>query len=115
MFRIDADTDIAEDEAMPEFSTGHTVKKESDRATAIPNDTSDPPSNAGDSAALTGDSVAQYHGTKDGQGHLDSQLSLEDYENIIGSIKPSQSQLTSIFTQSDSPDGMANEVKVETD
>ena len=102
---------------MPDFSTGHTVKMESDRATTMPNNASDPHGDANDSTALTGDSVAHAHdhGTKDGQGHLNSQLSLEDYENIIGSIKPSQSQLTSIFTQSESPDGMANEVNVETD
>ena len=117
MFRVDSDIDIAEDEPMPDFGTGHTVKIELDKATTVSNNASDPRSDTGDSATLAGGSAAhaQDCGAKDGQGHLNSQLTLEDYENIIGSVKPSHTQLTSVFTQPESPNGMTNKIKVETD
>ena len=93
------------------------MKIELDEATTMSNNAPDPRNDTGESATLAGGSAAhaQDCGATDGQGHLNSQLSLEDYENIICSVKPSQSQSTSIFTHTESPDGMANKVKVETD
>ena len=81
MFRVDSDIDIAEDEPMPEFGTGHTMKIELDEATTMSNNAPDPHNDTGESATLAGssDAHAQGRGAKDGQGHLNSQLTLNDY------------------------------------
>ena len=54
MFRVDSDIDIAEDEPMPEFGTGHTMKIELDEATTMSNNAPDPHNDTGDSATLAG-------------------------------------------------------------
>ena len=94
MIRVDSDMDIAEDEPMPGVGTGHTMKEELDGVTTRPKSAPDPHNNTVDSVTPAQSSVAhaQDWGAKDGQGHLNSQLTLNDYEEIMGSVKSDPTQ-----------------------
>ena len=89
MVRVDSDMDIAEDEPTAWVGTGHTIKKELDRVATGPKSAPDPHTNIVVSMTPAQSSVAYVRdlGTEDGQGHMDSQLTLNDYEEIIGSVK----------------------------
>ena len=117
MVRADSDMDIAEDEPTAGIGTEYTIKKELDRVATGPNSDPDPHTNISVSMAPAQSSVVYMRdpGTEDSQGHTDSQLTLSDYEEMIGSIKSDPVNETGGIIGSDSSNKPVNEVTIEID